>query len=109
MPEMGGLQTTNEIRKSCPLNNTTPIVALTGLLSSKVKKDCLKNGMVDYLQKPVVRKKLIETVALYTKTRHRRWISANSDTSRNLHSQLPPRTPLLPPQLLHDQNQTWPS
>ena len=79
MPEMGGLETTNEIRKSCPLNNTTPIVALTGLLSSKVKKDCLKNGMVDYLQKPVVRKKLIETVALYTKTKHRRWISIHSE------------------------------
>jgi len=78
MPQMGGLEATLEIRKNCPLNLTTPIIALTGILAGRIKTECLRNGMVDCIQKPVIRKHLIETVAMYTEPIHRRWILDNS-------------------------------
>ena len=81
MPIMGGIEAASKIHKECPLNKNTNIIALTGVLSTNVKKDSLKNGMIDYLQKPVVRKNLIETIAKYTERKHRRWIIENSTPS----------------------------
>lgn len=74
MPKMGGIEAMDEIRKGCPMNKETPVVALTGSHTGDIKKDCLKRGMVDYLNKPVRRKHLVETVTKYVKPEHRKWI-----------------------------------
>ncbi len=50
MPEMDGLQLAEEIRK---LDNTIPIIVMTGYPSLENSIRTLKNGVVDFLIKPV--------------------------------------------------------
>jgi len=50
MPEMDGLQLAEEIRK---LDNTIPVIVMTGYPSLENSIRTLKNGVVDFLVKPV--------------------------------------------------------
>ena len=52
MPEMDGLQATQEIRKRGEWS-TIPIIAMTANAFSSDKKDCLAAGMQDFLGKPI--------------------------------------------------------
>jgi CheY-like chemotaxis protein len=57
MPVMDGFQATRQIRRS-PLNQTTPIVALTGLDSENERQACLQAGMNDFITKPFTQEQL---------------------------------------------------
>jgi DNA-binding response OmpR family regulator len=64
MPEMGGIEATEIIRKE--LNLTTPIVALTANAFKTEIDKCKKAGMDDYVTKPFDEDILIETIAKHT-------------------------------------------
>jgi signal transduction histidine kinase/FixJ family two-component response regulator len=67
MPEMGGIEATEIIRKS--LNISTPIVALTAnAFKSEIIK-CKNAGMDDYVSKPFDEDVLIATIAKHTTNR----------------------------------------
>lgn len=57
MPVMDGFQATRQIRRS-PLNQSTPIVALTGLDSENERQACLQAGMNDFITKPFTQEQL---------------------------------------------------
>jgi CheY-like chemotaxis protein len=58
MPEMDGLQATQAIRKNCPCNLKTPIVALTANAMQSDRDACQAAGMDDFLSKPFTRQQL---------------------------------------------------
>ena len=58
MPEMDGLQATQAIRKDCPYNQTTPIIALTANAMQSDRDACQAAGMDDFLSKPFTRQQL---------------------------------------------------
>ncbi len=62
MPELSGLQTTQEIRKQ---NSQTIIIGLTANATTEQKELCLTTGMDDFLTKPITPQKLMETLAKY--------------------------------------------
>ena len=64
MPEMGGIEATEIIRKE--LNLKTPIVALTANAFKTEIDKCKKAGMDDYVTKPFDEDILIETIAKHT-------------------------------------------
>ncbi|WP_395051707.1 PAS domain S-box protein, partial [Flavobacterium sp.] len=64
MPEMGGIEATEIIRKE--LNLTTPIIALTANAFKTEIDKCKKAGMDDYVTKPFDEDVLIETIAKHT-------------------------------------------
>ncbi len=64
MPEMGGIEATEIIRKK--LNITTPIIALTANAFKTEIIKCKKAGMNDYVTKPFDENLLINTIAKYT-------------------------------------------
>ena len=51
MPVMDGFEATRQIRRNS-LNQTTPIIALTGLSSDNERQNCLAAGMNDFISKP---------------------------------------------------------
>lgn len=54
MPEMGGIEATQQIRKSKQVqDNSIVIVAMTGHGEGEGRRACLDAGMNDYIQKPV--------------------------------------------------------
>jgi len=57
MPVMDGFQATRQIRRS-PLNQSTPIIALTGLDSENERQACLQAGMNDFITKPFTQEQL---------------------------------------------------
>jgi CheY-like chemotaxis protein len=57
MPIMDGFQATRQIRRS-PLNQSTPIIALTGLDSENERQACLQAGMNDFITKPFTQEQL---------------------------------------------------
>lgn len=76
MPNMGGIEATEEIKNHCPFNKETPIIALTGTLAGKMEGACLEVGMVQCIAKPVQRKQLVESVAEHVLRKHRVWMAA---------------------------------
>ena len=50
MPEMDGLQATQEIRRT---GNTIPIIAMTANIAKEERANALNSGMDDYVTKPV--------------------------------------------------------
>jgi|GEM_PF-3731162 len=63
MPEMDGFEATREIRSSNAVNKETPIVALTANVSERDRCNCKDAGMNDLVEKPINRKKFLNTVA----------------------------------------------
>ena len=63
MPEMDGIETTEEILKIDP---NAKIIGITAYYQSK-EKDLIKAGAKEVLEKPFTRKKLIEVIEKYLK------------------------------------------
>lgn len=59
MPEMDGIQATQEIRKTNP---TIPIIAQTAYAFDEEKIRCFEAGFSAYVSKPINRKALITTI-----------------------------------------------
>jgi CheY-like chemotaxis protein len=57
MPIMDGFLATRQIRRN-PLNQKTPIVALSGLESEDERHACLQSGMNDFISKPFSQEQL---------------------------------------------------
>lgn len=53
MPQMGGIEATQHIRRSESENNGIPIIAITADALSGTKQACLEAGMSEYLTKPI--------------------------------------------------------
>ena len=65
LPVMDGLEASRAIRKMS--HTHTPIIALTGVIVSEVRKNCLSAGMDDILKKSVPEKTLIKTIEKWLK------------------------------------------
>jgi signal transduction histidine kinase/CheY-like chemotaxis protein len=59
MPVMTGIEAAGEIRK---INNTIPIIALTGMSDDEDRQEFLANGFCDVLAKPVKLDEIRETI-----------------------------------------------
>jgi PAS domain S-box-containing protein len=62
MPQMDGHEATIEIRKD-PRFDKLPIIAMTAHALSEIRERCLREGMQDYVTKPVDPEKLYNTMA----------------------------------------------
>ncbi len=89
MPEMDGLEATEEIIKKFSRENKPVIIAMTAFALEGDKEKCLKAGMDDYISKPI---KIEEIQAMIEK-----WGTSKSKSSRNIgiKSSLPPEEKLL--------------
>ncbi|TQV80295.1 two-component sensor histidine kinase BarA [Aliikangiella coralliicola] len=67
MPEMDGIQATRHIRKMKNRRARTPIIALTAHAMKGEKEKLLKEGMDDYLTKPISQVQLEETIQKWTR------------------------------------------
>jgi len=67
MPEMNGFEATRGIRAFPEPACAIPIIAMTANVMKGDRERCLREGMDDYLSKPVVREALLSTA--------RRWLS----------------------------------
>jgi two-component system chemotaxis response regulator CheY len=66
MPNIGGVEAIKYLRSQYP---SRPIIALTGFPDVQLATSLLKQGVIDYLVKPVEREKLAATVAEAIKKR----------------------------------------
>ena len=82
MPRMGGIEAALSIRTTCPLNKSTPIVALSSSLSDTIVTECLKSGMVTCIAKPIQRKELFKAIAENVSLAHRKWMAHDKTTSK---------------------------
>jgi len=64
MPNMGGLEATEKIRKS---GNKIPIIAMTANAMKGDKESCIEAGMNDYISKPIDKKDIIEKIQKWSK------------------------------------------
>ncbi len=72
MPEMGGIEATEIIRKE--LNNKAlPIIAMTANAMKGDREECINSGMNDYIAKPIDAKLLISVLA--------KWVIENVSNS----------------------------
>ena len=62
MPEMNGLEATENIRCGPKKNRNIPIIALTANVLNEDKERCFNAGMNDYISKPVDRDVLIQKI-----------------------------------------------
>ncbi len=62
MPEMNGLEATRGIRAFPDPVGAVPIIAMTANVMKGDRELCLREGMDDYLAKPVIRKALLSTI-----------------------------------------------
>lgn len=75
MPNMGGIEATENIKNFCPFNKNTPIIALTGTNAGMMEAECRKAGMVKCIAKPVRRVELVKSVADNVQRKHRLWMA----------------------------------
>ena len=68
MPEKNGIIATKEIKHTVDLNSRTPIIALTAMAMQGDKSMLLKEGLDDYLAKPITREKLEVMLKKYLKS-----------------------------------------
>jgi len=69
MPNMNGIEATQQWRKLEPDARHLPIIALTAKATSDDRDACLKAGMDDFLTKPVTEQQLIEILETHIKSR----------------------------------------
>ncbi|MBT4289452.1 MAG: response regulator [Deltaproteobacteria bacterium] len=62
MPEMDGLEATQNILKKSSGDSTPKIIALTANVTEGIKEKCLEVGMCDYMSKPLRMDKLSEVL-----------------------------------------------
>jgi len=60
MPDMDGIEATNEIRKITEGNGHIPVVALTANAIEGDREKYLKAGLDDYISKPITGERLEE-------------------------------------------------
>ncbi len=65
MPEMDGIETIDHIRKMGAEFENLPVIALTANVVSGAKERYMNAGFSDFLEKPIVPKKLEETLITY--------------------------------------------
>ena len=65
MPEMDGVETTRAIRSEVPEANDTPIIAATANVMEGVKDMFIKEGMSDFVAKPIDIKDLITKMKMW--------------------------------------------
>ncbi len=68
MPEMDGIETTLEIRRSENGTVRTPIFAVTSNMFRDQKIKCIEAGMDDYIMKPIHAKALVDKISNYLMT-----------------------------------------
>ncbi|MFK5980018.1 MAG: ATP-binding protein [Rhizobiaceae bacterium] len=66
MPEMGGVEATEEVRKIEGVHANVPIVAMTAHVMRGDRESLLSKGMDDYLPKPVSKPQLLNMVKKWT-------------------------------------------
>lgn len=66
MPEMGGVEATEEIRKIEGTHASVPIIAMTAHVMRGDRESLLSKGMDDYLPKPVSKPQLLKMVKKWT-------------------------------------------
>jgi len=69
MPEKDGITATKEIKAVSSENIRTPIVALTAMAMEGDKEMLLREGLDDYMSKPLTREKLENVLGKYLKVR----------------------------------------
>lgn len=69
MPEKDGIAATKEIKEALSQNGETPFVALTAMAMQGDRERLLKEGLDDYLSKPLTREKLENILDKYLKVR----------------------------------------
>lgn len=68
MPELDGIETTQQIRQIEEGKNRTPIFAITSNMFKEQKSKCLDAGMDDYIVKPIHAKALVEHINHFLNT-----------------------------------------
>jgi PAS domain S-box-containing protein len=66
MPEMDGLEATQQIRQLPGIESHIPIIALTANAIKSEQARCFQVGMNDYLTKPIEKQNLLATIARWT-------------------------------------------
>jgi PAS domain S-box-containing protein len=66
LPDHTGWEITTQVRQGDGPNKSTPIVAVTGLISDADRKRCLDMGMNDFLAKPIDLERLARSVEHWT-------------------------------------------
>ena len=66
LPDHTGWEITTQVRQGDGPNKTTPIVAVTGLISDADRARCLAMGMNDFLAKPIDLERLARAVEQWT-------------------------------------------
>ncbi|MDH5764896.1 MAG: response regulator [Gammaproteobacteria bacterium] len=69
MPNMNGIEATEQWRKLEPSSRHLPIIALTAKATSEDREACVAAGMDAFLSKPVSEQQLHETLETYIKSR----------------------------------------
>lgn len=62
MPLMDGFDATRLVVTSCPLNKSTPIVAVTSNVTEGIERRCEKIGMKHYISKPIEVKQVVDVM-----------------------------------------------
>jgi CheY-like chemotaxis protein len=62
MPAMDGYQASRHIKKFCPLNLNTPIIAMTANSMPGDRELCLSQGMDGYIAKPIQKESLRKVI-----------------------------------------------
>ncbi|MCR5148563.1 MAG: response regulator [Eubacterium sp.] len=65
MPDMDGIETFEEMKKSRHKNNNTPVIILTANAVVGAKEMYLEKGFADYLSKPIWRDELVNMLCKY--------------------------------------------
>lgn len=65
MPEMDGIETTQQIRLMENGHGHTPIFAVTSNMFREQKEKCLEAGMDDYIVKPIHAKALVDRISRF--------------------------------------------
>lgn len=68
MPKISGVEAAAHFHKEYP---SIPVIVLTGFPDLELAVDFMKNGVTDYLVKPVEKDKLIDSVERAIEQRHR--------------------------------------
>ncbi len=66
MPKINGIEAIAYFRREYP---ATPVIVLTGFPDTNLAVDFMKDGVIEYLVKPVEKEKLIEAVTKAARAR----------------------------------------